>query len=509
MGKVRRGGLVSAAVVAVLVGGGVSIATAAPLEGSVTQAKRPVPGQYIVEFHNGAAVAGAASIAQRYGGQVMETYRATFSGASVKGMTERQARRLAADPAVKAVHQNGTAQAVGEQPNPPSWGLDQVDQKTHSLDKLYKYPNTADNVTAYVIDSGVHTKHSEFEGRASHGYDFVDNDPDASDCFWHGTHVAGTIAGRTVGVAKKAKVVAVRTLGCGGSAPDSATVSGLEWVAANGKLPAVVNLSIAMDTVGVGDSQIKALVSKGFVVNVAGGNNGGDACQTSPARVPEAITVGWMNQGGSRSGNYGACLDLFAPGGNIYSADHTGAFRTGSGTSMATPHVAGAAALYLAANPGSTPQQVRDALVAAATPNLVSNPGAGSPNKLLYTGFIGGGTPVCGVRGNDQDFAIPDTSSVTSTTEQSGCAGQAPSSLSVRVDIDHTYAGDLAIDLIGPSGAAFSLRKAGPGVGGSDGVHETFTVDASSEKADGTWKLRVTDTFRHDTGTLTGWSATF
>ncbi|UVS80479.1 S8 family peptidase [Actinokineospora sp. UTMC 2448] len=507
MHRLLRGGLVSAAVAAVLVGGGVSTASA---EGVVSQADRPVPGQYIVELRGADAVASAASIAQRYGGQVMDTYRLTFSGFSVKGMTEQQARRLAADPAVKAVHQDGTARAVGEQPNPPSWGLDQVDQKTRSLDRLFKYPNTADDVTAYVIDSGVNRNHSEFEGRASFGYDYVDNDADASDCFWHGTHVAGTIAGKTVGVAKKAKVVAVRTLGCGGSAPDSATVSGMEWVAANGKLPAVVNMSLGMDVVGVGDTQVKALVSKGFVVAVAGGNNGTDACQTSPARVPEAITVGWMNDNGSRSGNYGTCLDLFAPGGNIYSADHTGGFRTGSGTSMATPHVAGAAALHLTANPGATPKQVHDALAANATPNLVTNPGSGSPNKLLYTGYIGGGDPpACGSRANDQDYAIPDTESVTSTVEQSGCGGQAPATLAVRVDIDHTYAGDLAIDLIGPSGAEFALRKAGPGLGGSDGVHETFTVDASGEKADGVWKLRVTDVYRFDTGTLTGWSVTF
>lgn len=508
MRLIRRCGVISAAMVALLVSGVVATAAAAadPPEGTVTQAQEPVAGQYIVELHSGIAGASASALTQRYGGQVMDTYRVTFSGFSVKGMSARQARRLAADPAVKAVHQDGTAHAAGEQTNPPSWGLDQIDQKTLNTDKLYKYPNTADNVTAYVVDSGVNKNHTEFEGRASFGYDFVDKDADASDCFWHGTHVSGTIAGKTVGVAKKAKVVAVRSLDCGGSGPDSATVSGLEWVAANGKLPAVVNLSIKMDTVGVGDAQIKSLVAKGFVVSVAGGNDGMDSCQSSPSRVPEAISVGWMNQGGSRSGNYGTCLDLFAPGGNIYSADHTGGYRTGSGTSMATPHVTGAAALYLQAHPGATPQQVRDDLVANATPGLVTNPGTGSPNKLLYTGFIGGDTPSCQSRTSTEKVAIPDASSVTSTIEQSGCTGQAPSSLAVRVDIDHTFAGDLALDLLGPGGKKFPLRQANAGESGSDGIHQTYTVNASSETANGTWKLQATDVHRYDVGTLTSWS---
>ncbi|WP_229784298.1 S8 family serine peptidase [Pilimelia anulata] len=371
-----------------------SAGSAAAPGGDVVAAHHPVPGRYVVVLDNDARSAAdglAASLADRYGGTVADTYTATFNGFAVRDLSARQARRLAADPAVRRVHEDGTTRAAGEQLNPPSWGLDQVDQRTTKLDKKYVYPSTAAAVTAYVVDSGVHKAHKEFEGRASYGWDFVDNDADAADCFWHGTHVAGTIAGSTVGIAKQAKVVALRSLGCGGSAPDSATVSALEWVAKNGKTPAVVNLSLAMDTVGVGDEQIKALVAKGFVVAVAAGNNGVDACSMSPSRVPEALTIGMINQGGGRSGNYGTCVDLFAPGGNIHSADHTGGYRTGSGTSMASPHGAGVAALHLAANPGATPQQVRDALVTNATPDLVTGPGTGSPNKLLYTGYITGG----------------------------------------------------------------------------------------------------------------------
>ncbi|MFI0372171.1 S8 family serine peptidase [Actinomadura sp. 1N219] len=507
--------LMAFACVAALPGG---TAAADEPEGTVTRADRPVAGQYIVVLRDGAPAAAqgqAATLTRRYGGLVRATYTVTLNGFAVRNMSAKQARRLAADPSVKAVYEDGTARAAGEQPNPPSWGLDQIDQKTTSLDKKYTYPNTADGVTAYVIDSGVNKGHAEFEGRASYGYDFVDDDADASDCFWHGTHVAGTIAGKTVGVAKKAKVVAVRSLGCGGSAPDSATVSAMEWVAANGKTPAVVNMSLGMDTVGVGDEQVKALVAKGFVVAVAGGNNGQDACGTSPARVPEAITVGWINQGGSRSGNYGTCLDLFAPGGNIYSSDHTGGFRTGSGTSMATPHVAGAAAMYLQANGGATPAQVEDALVDNATPGLVTNPGSGSPNKLLWTGFIGGGTTACGTKASDEDVDIPDPApdgtpraAVGSTIVQDGCEGAAPAALPVKVDIDHGYTGDLVIDLVAPSGAVHSLKKAG-GVSESGGLHKTYTVNASGEKANGAWKLQVQDVYRFDTGKLTGWSITF
>ncbi|ALG10517.1 S8 family serine peptidase [Kibdelosporangium phytohabitans] len=488
-------------------------AAAQQRESAVEQADQHYPGQYIVVLGSGVratAEAQAAALTQRYGGEVTGTYSVTLNGFAVRDLSEQQARRLAADPSVKSVHQDGTTRATGEQPNPPSWGLDQIDQRTATLDKKYTYPNSGEGVTAYVIDSGINAQHPEFEGRAGYGYDFVDNDTEASDCFWHGSHVSGTIAGKTVGVAKKAKVVAVRSLGCNGSGPDSATVSAMEWVAKNAVKPAVVNMSLGMDVAGVGDEQVKAMVAKGIVVAVSAGNDGKDACGVSPARVPEAITVGWFNKDRTRGGNHGRCIDLFAPGGNIYSSDHTGAFRTGSGTSMASPHVAGAAALYLSANTGATPQQVSDALVRSASPDLITNPGTDSPNKLLYVGDIGGGTPPkCGARSNDQDVAIPDAGSAVGTSvSQDSCEGKASATLPVRVDIDHSYTGDLAIDLVGPSGTAYPLKRAG-GVGESGGVHQSFTVDASREDANGTWQLSVRDTYRFDTGTLTGWSITF
>ncbi|WP_433324489.1 S8 family serine peptidase [Spirillospora sp. CA-294931] len=511
----RRTTFVSAA--AALVTGaallGAGPATAAEPLGPVHQAKQHVAGQYIVALEGDAPKAAAGKAAEllgSYGGALITVYSVTFNGFSVKDMTDLQARRLAADPAVRGVWEDGTARVAGEQPNPPSWGLDQIDQKTTSLDKKYVYPNTADSVTAYVIDTGVEKGHAEFEGRASSGYDYVDNDADAADCHGHGTHVSGTIAGKTVGVAKKAKIVAVRALGCNGSAPDSAAVSAMEWVAKNGATPGVVNMSMTMDNVGVGDEQAKALVAKGFVLAVAAGNNGVDACGVSPARVPEAITVGWINQGGGRSGNYGTCLDLFAPGGNIHSSTLNGGYGTMSGTSMASPHVAGVAAMYLHANAGATPQKVRDEIVDNATPNLVTSPGSGSPNKLLWSGFItGGGTPTCGTKANDEDVAVPDAgAAVGSAITQDRCDGRASGTLPVKVDVDHTFTRDLSIDLVGPSGAVFTLKAAG-GVGESGGIHKTYSVNASGENANGTWKLQVKDAHRYDTGTLTGWSIDF
>ncbi|MEV0675184.1 S8 family serine peptidase [Actinosynnema sp. NPDC050436] len=506
-------GLFTVAVAAVAVTATAGGAVAQQEEAPVVQARQHYPGQYIVVLGGGARAAAdgqAASLAQRYGGEVTATYSATLNGFAVRNLTEQQARRLAADPAVASVHEDGTTRATGEQQNPPSWGLDQVDQRTATLDKKYTYPNQGEGVTAYVIDSGIDKQHPEFEGRAGYGYDVLDNDADASDCYWHGSHVAGTIAGKTVGVAKKAKVVAVRSLNCSGSGPDSATVAAMEWVAKNAVRPAVVNLSLGMDTLGVGDEQIKAMVAKGLVVAVSAGNDGKDACGVSPARVPEALTVGWFNKDRTRGGNYGRCVDLFAPGGNIYSSDNSGSFRTASGTSMASPHVAGAAALYLAAKPDATPQQVGDALVRSASPDLVTNPGTGSPNKVLYVGDIGGGTPSeCGAEANDEDVAVPDDGTAVGTSvSQDSCPGKASAALAVRVDIDHGYTGDLAVDLVGPSGTSYPLKRAG-GVGESGGVHQSFTVDASREDANGTWRLSVRDIYRFDVGTLTGWSITF
>ncbi|MCX2950488.1 S8 family peptidase [Lentzea sp. NEAU-D7] len=364
-----------------------AIAEQAVLPGAGTQV---VEGSYIVVLKDGARTP-ASALASRYQGDVKHTYSAALNGFSVTGMSDRQARRLAADPDVQFVERNTIATIQGTQSN-PVWGLDRIDQANLPLNQSYTYPNTASNVTAYVLDTGIRKTHSEFEGRASDGYDFIDNDAVAQDCQGHGTHVAGTVAGKTYGVAKKARLVGVRVLDCNGSGAWDGIIRGIDWVTANGKKPGVVNMSLGgSGTNSTLENAVRRSISAGFTYVLAGGNSGQDACNFTPARTPEAITVGASDRADKRSiwtagsSNYGRCLDIWAPGSDILSASHstdTGT-RSMGGTSMASPHVAGAAALYLSANPSATPAQVRSALVGAATPNKLTDIRTGSPNLLL------------------------------------------------------------------------------------------------------------------------------
>ncbi|MFD1151937.1 S8 family peptidase [Saccharothrix hoggarensis] len=485
--------------------------------GGIRGADRPdaVKDSYIVVLRDGAVTAlqtpgKADELTRKYGGKVKLTYTATLRGFSA-AMNEEQARRLAADPVVEYVEQDGIARATDTQTN-PTWGLDRVDQRNLPLDAKYTYANTASNVTAYVVDTGIHKAHANFGGRAVDGYDFIDNDAVAQDCNGHGTHVAGTIGSTTYGVAKGVKLVGVRVLDCQGTGQWSQIIGGVDWVARNAVKPAVANMSLGGAAESSVDSAVKRAIAAGITFAVASGNDNRDACGTSPARTPEAITVNATDSSDNRSSfsNYGTCTDIFAPGSNITSTWNDGGTRSINGTSMATPHVAGAAALYLSANTAATPAQVATALTTNATPSVVRNAGTGSPNKLLYTGFIGGGQPpVCAGGSNTDDVAIPDAgAAVTSSVVVANCDGAGSASTSVKVDIVHPYSADLAVDLVGPSGAVFSLRRAG-GVGSADGIHETFTVNTSSETKNGTWKLQVKDVYTYDTGHLDAWSLAF
>ncbi|MFE6311705.1 S8 family peptidase [Streptomyces rochei] len=379
---------------AALTGGLTAVpAQAAPAEGTVLAAGSPtaVKDSYIVTLKKStglkASSAAGKDLVEDYGGTVKKTFRSALNGYTAT-LSATEARRLATDPAVASVEQDQRVRlADTTQANAP-WGLDRIDQTSLPLSGTYTYPDSAGSgVTAYVIDTGVRITHQQISGRASYGYDAVDGDTTASDGNGHGTHVATTIAGTTYGAAKKAKIVAVRVLDNNGSGTTAGVIAGIDWVTANHSGPSVANLSLGGGASTTLDTAVRNSIASGVTYAVAAGNSGANASSYSPARVTEAITVGATTSTDAKASysNYGSVLDLFAPGSSITAGWHTGdtATNTISGTSMATPHVAGAAAVYLANHTSATPAQVATALVNGATTGKVTSPGTGSPNRLL------------------------------------------------------------------------------------------------------------------------------
>ncbi|MFC9699745.1 S8 family serine peptidase [Streptomyces sp. NPDC056943] len=381
-------GTVAAAVTALFAGN--LAGAAAPAEGTVHGLGAPgaVSGSFVVILD---ASANKADLAKKYGGTLERSYGSEVNGFSASGLSVEEAKRLAADPAVGTVVQNKRFSINETQEKPPSWGLDRIDQAETAGDEKYTYPdNGGEGVTAYVIDTGVRISHQDFGGRAAHGFDAVDNDQTADDGNGHGTHVAGTIAGTAHGVAKKAKVVAVRVLDDNGSGTTEQVVAGIDWVTQNHSGPSVANMSLGGGADEALDAAVKRAIASGVTFAVAAGNESSDAGEGSPSRVPEALTVASSTKDDEQSSfsNFGAVVDLYAPGSDITSAwnDSDTGVKTISGTSMASPHVAGAAVLYLAANPTATPADTAAALTGAATADAIKNPTSGTANKLLKVG---------------------------------------------------------------------------------------------------------------------------
>ncbi|MFI2507331.1 S8 family peptidase [Streptomyces sp. NPDC018972] len=392
--KRTRFAVIAGVATAALAGGLTSTPVqAAPAEGTVLAAGSPtaVKDSYIVTLNKAAGFkassAAGRDLVERYGGSVRKTFGSALNGYTAV-LSATEAGRLAADPAVASVEQNQRVSVADTTQSNAPWGLDRIDQTSLPLSGTYTYPDSAGSgVTAYVIDTGVRITHQQISGRAAYGYDAVDGDTTAADGNGHGTHVATTIAGSTYGVAKKAKIVAVRVLDNNGSGTTAGVIAGIDWVTGNHSGPSVANLSLGGGASTTLDAAVRNSIASGVTYAVAAGNSSANASSYSPARVTEAITVGATTSTDARASysNHGSVLDIFAPGSSITAGWHTGdaATSTISGTSMATPHVAGAAAVYLAGHTSATPAQVASALVNGATTGKVTAPGSGSPNRLL------------------------------------------------------------------------------------------------------------------------------
>jgi aqualysin 1 len=352
----------------------------------------PIPARYIVVFRDSVAdpAAEAASLARAEGGQLHFTYTRALKGFAAT-LPDAAVARLRSHPNVAFVEQD---QAVSlqqglQQEAQATWGLDRIDQVDLPLDTVYSYGATGLNVTAFIIDTGIRADHVEFTGRVLAGYTAISDGRGTSDCNGHGTHVSGTVGGTTWGVAKQVALVPVRVLDCRGSGSFSGVIAGVDWVAANPRRPAVANMSLGGGLSSSVNAAVAGAVASGVTMVVAAGNSNADACQSSPASEPSALTVGATTSTDARASysNFGNCLDLFAPGRSITSAWNTDptATNTISGTSMASPHVTGAAALVLQSNPGASPAAVGSFLTSHATANHVSSPGTGSPNLLLFS----------------------------------------------------------------------------------------------------------------------------
>ena len=352
-------------------------------------------GSYIVVMRSSDDLDGEEVEISRSGGRTEKRFSRAINALSVK-VKHSEAGRIRNNPKVLFVELDQPMYALDTQSPSPSWGLDRIDQRTLPLNSTFTASAKGAGVNAYIVDTGISSTHVDFTGRMSAGFSSIIDGNGTNDCNGHGTHVAGTTAGSTYGIAKSATLIPVRVLDCIGSGTTSGVIAGLDWIVGHhtAGTPAVANMSLGGGASAALDAAVQNVINDGVVMAVAAGNDGLNACNYSPARAANAITVGSTTSTDARStfSNTGTCIDIFAPGSSITSAwiGNTTAISTISGTSMAAPHVAGVAAVLIGRFPTSTPAQIATMLRTSATPNVVTSAGTGSPNYLLYLDPVGG-----------------------------------------------------------------------------------------------------------------------
>ncbi|MGW7315092.1 S8 family serine peptidase [Streptomyces sp. NPDC054865] len=392
--KLALAGAVTAALALTgpLASGTASASAPAPEPAPLIRAADPVPGQYIVTLDK---LVDPAKAAQKLGLKPTFVYSKALNGFAVP-LTPLQLTLVRNSLGVKAVEEDAklaapgsmTAAGVSAPRGPASaWGLDRIDQRNLPLDGNFTTDGNGAGVTAYILDTGIDYKHTEFGGRATFGFDAMGDGRNGQDCNGHGTHVAGTVAGRTYGVASKASLVSVRVLGCDGKGTYSGMIAGFDWVAKNATQPAVLNGSLGGDLSQALNNAATALSDAGVLPVLAAGNDAKNACQVSPASADRVVTVAATNRYDEETdfSNWGTCVELYAPGEDILSSKLGGGSVSLNGTSMASPHVAGAVALYKQAHPKADPAEIAEYLGDVSTKDVLSKVSKSSPNELLFT----------------------------------------------------------------------------------------------------------------------------